>query len=86
VQLGDVLKYHVVAGAVTGAELTRQIEAGGGTATIETVNGAPLTARIDGGNIVLTGADGRSARVTQGDVAQANGIVHVIDAVLVPTR
>jgi uncharacterized surface protein with fasciclin (FAS1) repeats len=85
-QLADVLKYHVVAGNVSAADLTRQIEAGGGTAQIETVGGQRLTARIDGGTVVLTGADGRSARVTQGDVPQANGIVHVIDAVLVPTR
>jgi uncharacterized surface protein with fasciclin (FAS1) repeats len=85
-QLATILKYHVLAGNVTAAQIAEQIRSGGGTATLRTVAGPPVTARMDGEMVVLTGADGRSARVTQGDVRLSNGIVHVIDAVLVPAR
>lgn len=85
-QLVTILKYHVLAGNVTAAQIAQQIRTGGGTATLQTVAGPPVTARLDGDAVVLTGADGRSARVTQADVRLSNGIVHVIDAVLVPAR
>lgn len=83
-QLTSVLTYHVVAGNVDAAELTRQIEAGGGSATLTTVQGGTLTARVDGGNVVLTDAKGGSSTVTAADLRQSNGVIHVIDTVLMP--
>ena len=84
--LTGILTYHVVAGNVTSAELVRQIGAGGGTATLTTVNGARLTARAANGGVQLTDAAGGTAMVTQADVTQSNGVVHVIDTVLMPSR
>ena len=83
-QLTSVLTYHVVAGNVDAAELTRQIEAGGGSATLTTVQGGTLTARVDGGNVVLTDANGGTSTVTAADLRQSNGVIHVIDTVLMP--
>lgn len=85
-QLTGILTYHVVAGNLTAAELTRQIRAGGGTANLTTVNGARLTARAANGGIQLTDAAGGGAMVSQADVTQSNGVVHVIDTVLMPRR
>ena len=83
--LAAVLTYHVVVGNVDAAALTQQIEAGGGKAVLTTVQGAALTATPDGnGGITLTDAKGATAKVTTADVRQSNGIVHVIDSVLMP--
>jgi uncharacterized surface protein with fasciclin (FAS1) repeats len=83
--LAGLLTYHVVAGNVDAAALTQQIEAGGGSATLTTVQGATLTATPDGaGGITLTDAKGGTAKVTTADVRQSNGVVHVIDSVLMP--
>ncbi|MDR6509356.1 putative surface protein with fasciclin (FAS1) repeats [Novosphingobium capsulatum] len=83
-QLTQILTYHVVAGKVTAADLIAKIKAGGGTATLTTVEGEPLTAMLDGSNVVLTDAKGGKATVTIADVPQSNGVVHVINAVLMP--
>ena len=83
--LAAVLTYHVVAGNVDAAALMQQIEAGVGNATLTTVQGATLTATLDGnGGIILTDAKGGTAKVSTADVRQSNGIVHVIDSVLMP--
>lgn len=83
--LTGVLTYHVVSGNVDAAALTEQINAGGGKATLTTVQGATLTATSDGnGGITLTDAKGGTANVTTANVRQSNGIVHVIDTVLMP--
>ena len=83
--LAGVLTYHVVSGNVDAATLLGQIEAGGGTATLTTVQGGTLTATPDGaGGITLTDAKGGTAKVTTADLLQSNGIVHVIDSVLMP--
>ena len=83
--LAAVLTYHVVAGNVDAAALSQQIEAGGGKAILTTVQGAALTATPDGnGGITLTDAKGGTAKVTTADLRQSNGIVHVIDSVLMP--
>ena len=84
-QLTGILTYHVVPGTLLAADLTRQIEAGGGTATLTTVNGAKLTARAANGGVQLTDAAGKTSMVTQADVRQSNGVVHVIDTVIMPT-
>ena len=83
--LAGLLTYHVVAGNVDAAALTQQIEAGGGKAVLTTVQGAALTATPDGnGGITLTDGKGGTAKVTTADVRQSNGVVHVIDSVLMP--
>lgn len=83
--LTGVLTYHVVAGAVDAATLKSQIAAGNGSATLTTVQGGSLTARDDGaGGIVLTDAKGGTSRVGIADVRQKNGVIHVVDAVLLP--
>lgn len=83
--LTKVLTYHVVAGNVDAATLKSQLAAGGGSATLTTVAGGTLTAKDDGaGGITLTDAKGGTARVAIADVKQKNGVIHVIDTVLMP--
>nr|WP_246071988.1 fasciclin domain-containing protein [Lysobacter aestuarii] len=83
-KLASVLTYHVVAGSVDAATLVGQIEAGGGSATLTTVQGEALTARLANGGVALTDAQGNTARVTATDLRQSNGVIHVIDTVLMP--
>lgn len=82
--LTGILTYHVVPGRVTAAELMKKIRAGGGSARLKTVNGGILTARMQGQGIVLVDAKGGKARVTQANVLQSNGVIHVTDAVSLP--
>jgi len=79
-----VLTYHVVPGTMTAAQLTAAIKAGNGKAELTTVQGTKLTATESGGTITLTDSKGGKSVVTQGDVTQANGVVHVVDTVLMP--
>jgi uncharacterized surface protein with fasciclin (FAS1) repeats len=83
-QLADVLKYHVVPGKLSAADIAAKITEGGGKAMLKTVNGQELTATMNGNMITLAGADGSKATVTQGDVNQSNGVIHVVDGVLTP--
>ena len=83
--LGSILTYHVVAGAVDAETLIAAITAGGDAGhTIETVNGATLTATLVDGAVILTDAAGGTATVTATDVEASNGLIHVIDTVLMP--
>ena len=82
--LTKVLTYHVVAGKVSSKELAKEIKAGGGTATLKTVEGGTLKASMDGKNIVLTDEKGNMSTVTIADVYQSNGVIHVVDTVLMP--
>jgi uncharacterized surface protein with fasciclin (FAS1) repeats len=82
--LSSILTYHVVSGTITGADVMKAITAGGGTATLTTVNGGTLTAKMMGQTIMLTDAKGGMAHVTIGNVMQSNGVIHVIDSVLLP--
>ena len=82
--LTKVLTYHVVAGKVDAAALSELIAAGGGTATVTTVQGEALTAKAAGNGITLTDAKGNVANVTTADVYQSNGVIHVVDKVLMP--
>jgi uncharacterized surface protein with fasciclin (FAS1) repeats len=82
--LQSVLTYHVVPGRVTTAELLSLIKAGGGKARLTTVQGGQLTASVMGGRVMLTDAKGGMAHVTQADVVQSNGVIHVTDAVSLP--
>jgi uncharacterized surface protein with fasciclin (FAS1) repeats len=82
--LTKVLTYHVVPGKVDAATLTSQIQAGNGSATLTTVQGGTLTASVVDGNVIVTDAKGNQATVTTADVMQSNGVIHVIDTVLMP--
>ena len=82
--LQSVLTYHVVPGRVTAADLLAKIRAGGGQARLATVQGGQLTASVMGGRVMLTDGKGGMAHVTQADVMQSNGIIHVTDAVSLP--
>ena len=82
--LTKILTYHVVAGRLTAAELKKQIKAGGGKAMLKTVNGETLTAMMQGGKLVLTDEKGGKSTVTIADVMQSNGVIHVVDSVLMP--
>ncbi len=84
-QLTGILTYHVVPGVVLAEDLKRSIQRGKGKAELATVGGGKLTATEADGAIVLTDAKGGQARVTQGDVMQSNGVVHVVDGVLMPS-
>jgi uncharacterized surface protein with fasciclin (FAS1) repeats len=83
-RLTSVLAYHVVPGRVTAADLMRQIDAGGGRATLRTAQGGTLTATKNGDGVVVSDSKGNAAKVTNADIAQSNGVVHVVDAVLIP--
>jgi uncharacterized surface protein with fasciclin (FAS1) repeats len=82
--LTKVLTYHVVSGAVDAAALKSQIASGGGKAELKTVQGETLTATERDGGIALTDSKGNVAMVTIADVMQSNGVIHVIDKVLMP--
>ena len=83
--LAKVLSYHVVPGRVTAEDLYAKIKAGGGKATLTTVAGETLTFTEVQGNIKIDGTQGSSGFVTQPDVEQSSGMVHVINGVLMPT-
>lgn len=82
--LTKILTYHVVAGRVSSADLVKMIQEGNGTATLTTVEGEPLKAKMADGGIVLMDEKGDTAHVTTADVYQSNGVIHVIDTVLMP--
>ena len=82
--LSGILTYHVVAGKMDAAALSKAIAAGKGKATLKTVAGGNLTATALGGNVMVTDEKGGSAKVTIADVVQSNGVIHVVDKVLLP--
>ncbi|MXO49328.1 fasciclin domain-containing protein [Erythrobacter vulgaris] len=84
--LTNILTYHVVEGETMAQALTEAIEGAGEEGyELTTVNGATLTATMEGGNVVLTDAAGNTATVTATDVDASNGVIHVIDTVLMPS-
>ena len=83
-QLKKVLTYHVVSGTMNSKAIMKAIKDGGGKATLTTVEGGTLTATMKGGKIMLTDEKGGMATVTIKDVYQSNGVIHVINAVLLP--
>ena len=82
--LTKVLTYHVVSGKMTAADLAAKIAAGGGKATLKTVEGGDLTLTMEGDKVKVAGMGGSTAWVSQADVMQSNGVVHVVDGVLLP--
>lgn len=83
-KLTEILTYHVVPGRNSAADIKAMIEKGNGKAEWKTVNGETLTGTMDGSALILTDEKGGKAKVTIGDVNQSNGVIHVIDTVLLP--
>jgi uncharacterized surface protein with fasciclin (FAS1) repeats len=83
--LTKVLTYHVVPGRLDGAALAQQIRAGNGKAMLKTASGGNLTASMSGSNVVITDDKGGAATVTIADVYQSNGVIHVVNKVLLPS-
>lgn len=82
--LTKVLTYHVVAGNMDSKKIMKAIKKGGGKAKLTTVSGDTLTASMNGGSLVLTDEKGGTSTVTIADVKQSNGVIHVVDTVLLP--
>lgn len=82
--LTAILTYHVVAGKLSAADIVAKIKAGNGTATMTTVQGGTLKASLKGKSVVLTDEKGGISTVTIADVNQSNGVIHVIDTVVLP--
>ncbi len=83
-QLTGILTYHVVAGSLDAAAVMAAIKTGGGKATLTTVAGGKLTAAIENGKVVLTDDSGGKSTVTATDLKASNGVIHVIETVLLP--
>jgi uncharacterized surface protein with fasciclin (FAS1) repeats len=82
--LTKILTYHVVPGKLTSARLAKLIKAGGGKATLKTLEGGTLTATNSGGKIVIEDEKGGMSSVQIADVMQSNGVIHSVDHVLMP--
>jgi uncharacterized surface protein with fasciclin (FAS1) repeats len=82
--LTKVLTYHVVAGKMTSKDLWKAVKAGNGTAMLKTVSGGMLKVTAMGQAIILTDEKGGMSRVTIADVYQSNGVIHVVDTILLP--
>ena len=83
-QLTQVLTYHVVAGRLTAMDLKTMVRNGGGKATLTTVEGEALIVTRSHRHLNVTDSKGDVARVTIADVTQSNGVIHVVDRVLLP--
>jgi uncharacterized surface protein with fasciclin (FAS1) repeats len=82
--LTSILTYHVVAGKMNAKDIVKAIKKGGGTAEITTVQGGKIWLMMQGSDVVLKDEKGNMAKVTIADVAQSNGVIHVIDTVVMP--
>ena len=82
--LTRVLTYHVVAGKLSASDLRKEIKAGNGQASLKTVSGGTLIATMQGDHIVLKDEKGDMSTVTISNVNQSNGVIHVVDTVLLP--
>jgi uncharacterized surface protein with fasciclin (FAS1) repeats len=82
--LTGILTYHVVAGKMDAAAIVKGIEEGKGKFTMKTVAGGTLTATMDGKDVIITDEKGGKSKVTIADVNQLNGVIHVVDSVLMP--
>lgn len=82
--LAKILTYHVVAGNLDAAAVVEAIKKGNGKATLKTVSGGTLTATLDNGKVKLTDEKGGSSYVTVTDLKGSNGVIHVIDSVVLP--
>lgn len=83
-KLSGILTYHVVAGKLDSTAVVAAIKAGGGKASLTTVAGGKLSASIEGKDVIITDENGGKGKVTIADVYQSNGVIHVVDKVLLP--
>ena len=84
--LQTILTYHVVAGKMNASDIAKAIKMGNGKATMKTVSGGTLTAWMQGKDLYITDENMNKAKVTIADVNQSNGVIHVIDAVVLPKQ
>ena len=82
--LVKILTYHVVAGNFDSKAIAKAIQKGGGTATFSTVSGGKLMASMRGSDLILTDEKGGTSKVTIADVRQSNGVIHVVDTIVMP--
>ena len=82
--LVKILTYHVVAGHLTAADLKAKIKAGGGKANLTTVQGGTLSVSMMGSHLMLTDEKGGMSNITIPNVLQSNGVIHVVDTVVMP--
>jgi uncharacterized surface protein with fasciclin (FAS1) repeats len=82
--LTKILTYHVVAGKFNAKDVIKAIKDGNGTAELKTVSGGVLKASLKDGKVILTDENGGTSTVTIADVNQSNGVIHVIDSVVLP--
>ena len=82
--LTTILTYHVVAGKMSASDIVAAIKAGNGKAMMKTFQGGTLTAKLKGKSVMLTDEKGGMSKVTIADVNQSNGVIHVVDTVLMP--
>lgn len=85
-KLKGILTYHVVSGKLDAAAVAEAIKKGDGKATLKTVQGDELTASLDGEKVIITDAKGGKATVAKTDVMASNGVIHVIDTVIMPSK
>ena len=83
-KLTAILTYHVVAGKVDSKSLMKMIKDGKGTATLTSVQGGMLTAKLNGDRVIIVDENGNASTVTIADVYQSNGVIHVVDTVVLP--
>jgi uncharacterized surface protein with fasciclin (FAS1) repeats len=84
--LQSILTYHVVAGKMNASTIAKAIKMGNGKAMLKTVSGGTLTTWMKGKKLYITDENGNSAKVAIADVNQSNGVIHVIDAVVLPKQ
>ncbi len=82
--LAKILTYHVVAGNFNAGAVVKAIKDGGGKATLKTVSGGSIVASLENGKVVLTDENGRVATVVAADLNASNGVIHVVDSVVLP--
>ena len=83
-EITRILTYHILPGVILAEDISKAIDNGDGTTVLATMGGETLTATKDGDNIVLTDSAGNKATIGQADQKASNGVIHRIDAVLVP--
>ena len=84
--LQTILTYHVVAGKMNAADIAKAIQLGNGKAMLKTVSGGTLTAWMEGSALYLSDENGTKSKVTIADVNQSNGVIHVVDTVVLPKQ
>ena len=84
--LQTILTYHVVAGKMNVADIAKAIKAGNGKAKLKTVSGGTLTAWMKGKKLYITDENGTMSQITIADVNQSNGVIHVVDTVVLPKQ